>query len=133
MPADYLGTYNVGVTCVLSCGILIFAMTGIEKVSGMIILAILYGFMSGAVFALTAPAFAVLSRDPDEVGVRLGIAYSLTSVGAFMGNPIDGALLGSTFPWIRPITFSGVSVLVGVIGLAVTRQMLASQKYTHIV
>jgi len=60
MPADYLGTYNVGVTCVLSCGILIFAMTGIEKVSGMIILAILYG--------LTAPAFAVLSRDPDEVG-----------------------------------------------------------------
>jgi len=25
-----------------------------------------------------------------------------------MGNPIDEALLGKTFPWIRPIPFSGV-------------------------
>ena len=42
------------------------------------------------------------------VRIRFGIAFSLTSVGALMGNPIDGALLGKTFPWIRPITFSGV-------------------------
>jgi len=34
----------------------------------------------------------------------------LTSVGALMGTPIDGALLGKTFPWIRPITFSGVGL-----------------------
>ncbi|KAL9708574.1 hypothetical protein Ac2012v2_008261 [Leucoagaricus gongylophorus] len=108
MLADYFGTYNVGIPCVISCGILIFAMIGVKTVAGMVILAILYGAASGAVLALTAPAFAVLSRDPSEVGIRFGIAFSLTSVGALMGNPIDGALLGKTFPWIRPITFSGV-------------------------
>jgi len=48
MLADYFGVYNVGIPCVLSCGIIIFAMIRIETVSGMIILAILYGFMSGA-------------------------------------------------------------------------------------
>ena len=59
-------------------------MTSIEKVSGMIVLTILYGFMSGTgmfkfhekmsrftvikVFALNAPIFVVLSRDLDKVG-----------------------------------------------------------------
>ncbi|KXN80861.1 Riboflavin transporter MCH5 [Leucoagaricus sp. SymC.cos] len=108
MLANYFGTYNVGIPCVISCGILIFAMTGVKTVAGMILLTILYGFMSGAVLALTPPVFAALSRDPSEVGVWFGIAFSLTSVGALMGNPIDGALLGETFPWIRPITFSSV-------------------------
>ncbi len=87
MLADYFGTYNVGIPCVISCGILIFAMIGVKTVAGMVILAILYGAASGAgmcgshssctaysrtyyckVLALTAPAFAVLSRDPSEVG-----------------------------------------------------------------
>ncbi|KAF8882584.1 MFS general substrate transporter [Infundibulicybe gibba] len=108
MLADHFGPYNVGIPCVISCGILIFAMIGVKTVAGVVVLTILYGFMSGAVLALTAPAFAVLSRDPSEVGIRFGIAFSLTSFGALMGNPIDGALLGETFPWIKPITFSGV-------------------------
>lgn len=30
-----------------------------------------------------------------------------------MGNPIDEALLGKTFPWIRPIPFSGVVFACG--------------------
>ncbi|KAJ3572737.1 hypothetical protein NP233_g2893 [Leucocoprinus birnbaumii] len=133
MMADYFGTYNVGIPMVISCGVLIFAMIGVTSVAGMVILTILYGFMSGAVLALTAPAFAVLSRDPSEVGVRFGIAFSLTSFGALMGSPIDGALLGNTFPWIRPITFSGVAVLAGTIGLIITRQMLVKRKGTQIV
>jgi len=49
MLADYLSIYNVRVPCVLSCRILIFAMTSMKKVSSMIIiLIILYVFISGA-------------------------------------------------------------------------------------
>ena len=31
--------------------------------------------------------------------------------GALIGNPVDGALLGKTFPWTKPITFRGVDFL----------------------
>ena len=81
MLVDYLGTYNIRVLYVLFCGIF---MTSIEKVSGMIVLAILYGFMSSTsmfkfhekmsgltvikVFVLNTPVFVVLSRDLDKVG-----------------------------------------------------------------
>ena len=81
MLVDYLSTYNIRVLYVLSCRIF---MTSIEKVSGMIVLAILYKFMSGTsmfkfhekmsrltvikVFALNTPVFIVLSRDLDKVG-----------------------------------------------------------------
>jgi len=42
------------------------------------------------------------------IRVRFGIAFALASFGALIGNPVDGALLGNIFPWIRPVTFSGV-------------------------
>jgi len=51
----------------------------------------------------------------DEVAivrVRFGIAFALGSFGALIGNPVDGALLGETFPWIRPVTFSGVGLFL---------------------
>lgn len=31
-------------------------------------------------------------------------------IGSFVGNPIAGALLTSTFQWWRPITFAAVSL-----------------------
>lgn len=48
MLADCFGVYNVGIPCVLSCAVLIFAMTAVRTVAGMIVFAILYGFVSGA-------------------------------------------------------------------------------------
>ena len=55
----------------------------------------------------------VLSEaDVAIVRVRFGIAFAVASLGALMGNPVDGALLGKTFPWIRPVTFSGVGIFL---------------------
>jgi len=55
----------------------------------------------------------VLSEvDVAIVRVRFGIAFAVASFGALMGNPVDGALLGETFPWIRPVTFSGAGVFL---------------------
>ena len=48
MLADRFGVYNVAIPCVLSSAVLTFAMTAVRSVTGMIIFAILYGFMSGA-------------------------------------------------------------------------------------
>lgn len=40
----------------------------------------------------------------------MGMTYSLASFGALVGNPVDGALLGSTFPWSRALIFSAVCI-----------------------
>ena len=42
----------------------------------------------------------------------MGIAFFVTSFACLTGTPIDGALLNHTFPWFKPIIFSGVCVLV---------------------
>lgn len=47
MLADYFGVYNGGISCTLSSMVLIFAITAIRTVTGMIFFAILYRFMSG--------------------------------------------------------------------------------------
>jgi hypothetical protein len=43
------------------------------------------------------------------VSARFGVAFLISSFGALTGPPIDGALLGKTFPWSKAIIFSGVS------------------------
>jgi len=48
MLADHFGVYNVGIPCMLSSAVLIFAMTAARTVASMIVFAILYGFASGA-------------------------------------------------------------------------------------
>ena len=43
----------------------------------------------------------------------MGLAFVVLSVGGLVGNPIDGALLTSSFNWERPIFFSAVCFFVG--------------------
>ncbi|KAJ3493148.1 hypothetical protein NLJ89_g11085 [Agrocybe chaxingu] len=133
MLADHFGPYNVITPALLSCTVLIYAMMSIGSLGSVIVFAILYGFMSGATLTLAAPAFAVLSRHPSEVGVRFGIAFSLTAFGALIGTPVTGALLGDHFRWNKPIIFSGVSCTVAFIFLMIVRQVLVKRKGTQLV
>ncbi|CAA7262228.1 unnamed protein product [Cyclocybe aegerita] len=126
--ADRIGPFNVAVPCILISNALIYALFGIKSVASIIVFAILYGFFSGAIFSITAPAFAELSRDPSEVGIRFGIAFFLSALGALIGTPVTGALLGHHFNWNRAITFSGVSFSAGVLFLVVARQILSKRK-----
>ena len=48
MLADRFGVYNLAIPCILSSAVLVFSMTAVRTVAGMVIFAILYGFMSGA-------------------------------------------------------------------------------------
>ncbi|KAF5348380.1 hypothetical protein D9758_010933 [Tetrapyrgos nigripes] len=97
--ADRVGPFNVIVPIICIAGALIFAMFGIGSgssatVGGITAFSIFYGFFSGAFISLCPACLAVLSRTPDEVGVRFGIAYFLAGFGVLFGTPIDGRLLG---------------------------------------
>ncbi|ESK86380.1 MFS general substrate transporter [Moniliophthora roreri MCA 2997] len=123
------GVFNVLVFCTFACGVLIFALFGIENsIAALVIFAILYGFFSGGFLALLSPAVALLAKDPSEIGIRIGLAYFITSAGLLTGTPIDGALLGHTFPWWRPIVFSAVMILAGLVLIIASRCIYANRR-----
>jgi len=131
--ADRYGPYNVLIPCTVMCAVLMFCMFAITTVTGMIVFAIFYGFFSGAFLSLFGPCIAILSKDPSEIGVRFGFAYFLTAFGALTGPPIAGALIGSNLiggpnAWAKPIIFSAVSTLGGLIFVVATRQMLVKKR-----
>ncbi|KAI0057041.1 MFS general substrate transporter [Artomyces pyxidatus] len=106
--ADRFGVYNMIIFAGLACGVLLLSLFGIATVTSSMIFAVLYGFFSGAFLSLLSPVLASLAQHENEIGVRLGLAFFFASLGALVGQPIDGALLGDTFPWYRPIIFSAV-------------------------
>ncbi|KAH7890615.1 MFS general substrate transporter [Phlebopus sp. FC_14] len=108
MLADRFGPFNVMLPALVANAVLVFALFGVSTTASTLVFAILYGFSSGAFLTLCAPCTAALARHPNEIGIRFGIAFSLTGLGALTGAPINGALLGQTFPWFKPIIFSGV-------------------------
>ncbi|KAF7419342.1 hypothetical protein PC9H_001929 [Pleurotus ostreatus] len=131
--ADYYGPFNIIVPSIAINATLIFALFGVKTDAGTIVFAILFGFSSGSFLTLCGPCLAALARRPDEVGIRFGIAFFIAAFGAFTGTPINGAILGSTFAWPRSIIFSGVSIIVGLACVIVTRQMLVNRRGTQLV
>ncbi|KDR84660.1 hypothetical protein GALMADRAFT_151450 [Galerina marginata CBS 339.88] len=95
------------------CSIIIFGMIGVSSVASVVIIAVLYGFASGIYVAIMAPMVAGLADDFSEIGMRMGISFTMAGVGGLVGTPIDGALLTSEFHWWKPAVFSGVMGMVG--------------------
>lgn len=133
--ADKFGPLNIMVPNAMLYGAIIFAVFGVTGVNSMVAFAIVFGFFSGGLLALTGPYIAMVSKDASEVGARFGIAYVVVAVGAFIGQPINGALLGNgdSFPWYKPIIFSAVTPIAGGVLILISRFMLAQRKGTQFV
>ncbi|KAJ3782744.1 MFS general substrate transporter [Lentinula aff. detonsa] len=130
--SDIYGPLNVIIPITLISGCLVFAFLGATNVGGMLAFAILYGFFSGGFVSLSAPTAASFSQDIGEVGTRLGLMTFVSSFGLLTGNPISGAILHPPeYIWIRPVVFSAVTVLGGVLFLLIARQIQAKRRKTH--
>lgn len=66
--------------------------------------------------SLIATVIASWARDVTEIGVRLGVAFTLASFSALAGTPINGVLVGDdphNYTFWKGSTFSGVVILTG--------------------
>ncbi|PPQ79446.1 hypothetical protein CVT26_007719, partial [Gymnopilus dilepis] len=104
---------NLAIFASFCCSVIIFGMIGLSSVASVVVIAVLYGFSSGIYVAIMAPMVAGLADDFSEIGMRMGISFTMAGVGGLIGTPIDGALLTDNFIWWRPAVFSGVCGLVG--------------------
>ncbi|KAG1745680.1 hypothetical protein EDB19DRAFT_456280 [Suillus lakei] len=119
-------------------------MISLSQMSSVIVIGVTYGYASGIYIAVVVPLVTMLTPDLSELGVRMGICFAFTSLGAlirewfffslylplrtmFSGGPISGALLSSQYKWLIPSLFSGIICLVGSLVLVVMRLIIYRQ------
>jgi predicted MFS family arabinose efflux permease len=110
--ADRVGTLNTIIPCTLMCGALLIAWTAVHSTGALIVFALLYGFFSGSFVSLPPSVLVALSPDLSKVGTRIGMSFSVSSLGALIGSPVGGALLNlHTGHYVRMQVFCAVAML----------------------
>ena len=113
--ADRMGALNMLVPCAFISSILSFGWVGIGSAPGVIVLAILYGFFSGAFVSLPPAAIVNLSSDHRVVGTRMGMSFAIASFGVLIGTPVSGAILNSTGQYLGLKLFAACTVFLGAV------------------
>ncbi|TCD69759.1 hypothetical protein EIP91_006295 [Steccherinum ochraceum] len=132
--ADKLGVYNILLPSILSAAALLFAMFGVKSSAGVVTEGLLFGFFSGAYVSLIPPLLAALSPNLNELGLRMGFAFTVVAIAMLTGNPIAGALIGTgrtdggDLLWWRAIVFAGVSSIGGFMFMLISRTLFVRRK-----
>ncbi|KAG2152574.1 major facilitator superfamily domain-containing protein [Suillus bovinus] len=124
----FTGVLNLTIISSFSCGILILGMIGLSSLAGVVVLGVLYGYVSGLNVAMAAPLVATLTPDLSELGARMGICLFISGLGGLIGTPICGALLTSNYTWWIPGLFSGIVSLAGSIMFLIMRYLFLRRR-----
>lgn len=89
--ADQYGGMSIMIPCCLGTAIVLFLFRFVHNPSGLIIIAIVYGFVSGGMVALPPAKIANITDDPSEYGTRMGMGCTVASIGTLIGYHIGGA------------------------------------------
>lgn len=88
-----VGGLNIMTPSIILAGVVSLLWAVAKTSSALIALAILYGFISGSMISLPPAIIAHLTPRADHIGTRVGMAYTIASFFALVGNPIGGAIL----------------------------------------
>jgi hypothetical protein len=110
----------------------------VTSTAGIISIVVIYGLFSGALVSLPPATIASISKNPDEYGTRIGMAFAVCSFGVLVGNPIAGALLStpttngganhSAAYWMRLWFFAGGLMFVAGVLVWLTRYLVVCDK-----
>ncbi|KAF2131235.1 MFS general substrate transporter [Dothidotthia symphoricarpi CBS 119687] len=117
--SDRVGQFNTMCLVTFLSGILVIAfwlpLEFHPSKPGVVIFALLYGFVSGGFVSLGPPCVVSLADGRvDEIGLKLGGFCLGIALGALTGLPIEGAIKdkeGDTFTGL--MCFSGASMILG--------------------
>ncbi|TVY13420.1 Aspyridones efflux protein apdF [Lachnellula arida] len=121
--ADKLGPFNLLAPATLISGVLMLCMMAVHSKGAIIVMALLSGFMSGALIGLPPLCFVALTQDKSKLGTRVGMGYAILSFGVLASGPGGGAILGQghSLNWHGLWTFGGVSTCVASLGYLAIR------------
>ncbi|KAI9507798.1 major facilitator superfamily domain-containing protein [Russula earlei] len=92
--ADYVGRQNTMVSCVIFSGVSVFAFWYDASYARFLAFVVLYGMASGGYSALLPTTIAEIYGKEQYSSANAAI-YFIRGVGAILGAPVAGALLGS--------------------------------------
>lgn len=117
--ADKVGRFNVMLVMTTLSAILVLALWLPARDNGALItFAALFGITSGAIIGL-GPVLIIQISPMSELGYRVGTVLAFAAVGTLTSPPIGGAIAASDEgSYIYTCVFSGVSFLLGTVGLA---------------
>lgn len=107
--SDKTGPLNLIIPGAFICGILNIGMIGVHNVGGIVVMALLFGFFSGVFVALPPLLFVALTQDKSKIGTRMGMGFAVVGLGALIGGPGGGAILGTgeNMQWTGVWLFGG--------------------------
>ncbi|KAL7908490.1 putative MFS monocarboxylate transporter [Trichoderma velutinum] len=126
--ADHLGPTNVLMPTVAVTAMLAFIWIRVHTASGIIILAIFYGFFSGGMVSLSSVVVANITTNKRDMGTRLGQIFAVTSIGVLVGTPIGGSLLNTTEQYLAVQLFTGCSRIASASLVASVRVVCSGPK-----
>jgi MFS family permease len=113
------------------CGVLAFALIGVQSLAGIVIITLLYGFFSGVFIALPPVCFVRLTADKSKVGTRMGMGFAFLGFGVLAGGPGGGGVLGldpSNLNWTGLWVYGGTATIASGVMLGALRFWLAKGK-----
>jgi len=121
--SDHLGSMNVMIPLTAAAGAMTYAWPFARTEASMIVVAIIYGFTSGAYIALLVNPLMPMGEMAD-VGSRIGIFVTILGCGALIGPPISGAIYRATGGYTAVGYYAGSMVMVSVCLMLVTRYLV---------
>ncbi|KAF2872231.1 major facilitator superfamily domain-containing protein [Massariosphaeria phaeospora] len=120
MLADRTGPLNLLAPAAATSGVLMLCMMAVRSQGAVIVVALLSGFVSGALIGLPPLGFVALTRDKSKLGTRIGQGYALVGLGVLASGPSAGAVLGvgERLDWQGLWAFGGVCTVVAGVGYA---------------
>lgn len=91
--ADRFGGLELMIATCTIAGILAFVAIIIDNLGGVVVFAILYGFVSGALVSLPNAVIATLAPNIALIGTWMGMSFCFAATGILIGNPIAGTII----------------------------------------
>ncbi|KAH9475863.1 Aspyridones efflux protein apdF [Psilocybe cubensis] len=114
--SDFVGPWNLLLPISGFLSIMMFTTCTIQGPKSLCAYAFFYGIFAGAWLSLMATALASLASRNSEIGTRIGLVLTISSIGALASDLLQAAMLTPNHIWAIPSAVAGV-ILIGVTGL----------------
>jgi MFS family permease len=127
--SDRIGVFNTMAPLTMLMGVALFCLLAVHNAPGIVVMAVVTGFLSGVVIALPPVCFRVLTADKSMIGTRVGQGFAIAGFGLLLSGPSGGTILGTVEPlnWTGLWVYAGVTVCAGsliLFGLRVSKSGL---------
>ena len=120
----FLGPLNTLIVVVALSGLLTYVWAAVTTIEGTWAFAVLYGLFGAGITSMFPPALANAQKDSSKIGVRMGMIFSVMSIGCLCGPPIAGVLIdqdGENYLYAQ--MFGGSVMMLGAIVFMVPRTL----------